>query len=304
MGSVKFNGVLQEIVEQYPNIDISGYLADKLQIPLDKAEALAARIVKQYCQKKGPTEQKMLRLLEVSSETELPKTSVYPLDNLSEKEFDYFIKWLLGEFGYEIQERYPAKCGVNLVALIDSKKILVQARRYPKTHIVSDAILLAQKAKPAYGCEKSIVIATAHFTEQAKAEAQKLSVELWDIDALAEKITAAREKVDLEVQACFPKYKGNLLQSLLGLEETKNFLIEPKADGKYDVHLPGVKYPLLTFQVRCDAVVRCVFRIRYNEPVGENDGEVLISCEGDNRQCPDDVQAYGLIIQYLVQFLE
>ena len=95
------------------------------------------------------------------------------------------------------------------------------------------------------------------------------------------------------------------MQSLLRLEETKDFIIEPKADGKYDLHLPGVKYPLLTFQAIDGEVVRCVFRIKYNEPVGEFDGEALISVDRNNERIgPDGAEAYASIIKYLEQFVE
>ena len=64
------------------------------------------------------------------------------------------------------------------------------------------------------------------------------------------KLRKLKNRVDLEVQVNFLKYKGTLLDSLLALAETKTFLIETKADEKYEVNLPGVKYPLLTFQVK------------------------------------------------------
>ena len=164
---------------------------------------------------------------------------------------------------------------------------------------------LLQETKRLTECQRAIAISTAHFTEQAKAEAEKLGVELWGIDALVQKISELNEKADKEVQACLPKYEGSLLQSILALVENKTFLVAPKTDGKYDVHLPGVKYPLLTFQAQNGKVVRCVFRIKYNEPVTENDGEVLIGLDDKiNRTGPDDVQAYETIIQYLEQFLE
>jgi len=138
-------------------------------------------------------------------------------------------------------------------------------------------------------------------------DAQKLNVELWDTDALAKKITAVMEKPDVDAQPHFPRFNGSLLQSLLKLGETKTFIVEHRNGGKYDLHVPGVKFPLLTFQAIPDAdtVVRCIFRIKYNEPVSEADGEALISSDrNSNRVGPDDKEAYELIIQYLEQFLE
>jgi hypothetical protein len=145
-------------------------------------------------------------------------------------------------------------------------------------------------------CPKALVITPATFTDTAKAEAEKAGVELWDNEVLQQKIKEAKNRVDLEVQVNFPKYKGTLLDSLLSLGETKTFQVESKADGKYEVNLPGVKYPLLTFQVQNGAVNRCVQRIKYNEPVNEADGEVIAVA--------DEEHAYGLVMQYLELFVE
>ena len=135
-----FNGILKEIIEQYPNIDLTGFLADKLQLPLDKAEALATRIEKQYLQKREGTEQK-LRLLQKAEETDVPQPSGYPLDSLSKSEFDYFIQWLLEKEGFKIdQKNQRTKWKVSLVAKKDDQKVAVQAVLCPKTHHVSEAI--------------------------------------------------------------------------------------------------------------------------------------------------------------------
>ncbi len=310
MHNSKFSGILKEIIERYPKIDIAEFLQEELQLPLDKAEELAKRIEKKYCQKTAAKEQNLVRtILEKTDKSESsPKASVYSVDNLSEKEFEHFTKWLLEELGYKIHPgKYAAAFGVDLVAKKDCEEIVVLARRYPKTCKVSNSmVLIAQEAKGSYGCGKSIVLATTYFTEQAIADAEKLNVELWDLDSLSKKIAEIRDKPDVEVQAHFPEYKGSLLQSLLRLGESKAFIVEPRAGGKYDLHVPGVKFPLLTFQAHSDgdAVVRCVYRIKYNEPVSEADGEALIRSDHNNRVGPDDVQAYALIIQYLEQFLE
>ena len=69
--------------------------------------------------------------------------------------------------------------------------------------------------------------------------------------------------------------------------------------------LSGVKYPLLTFQAESGRIIGCILRIRFNEPVGEAEGTALISSAlSGNEVNPDDVSAYGLIIQYLEGFFE
>ena len=196
MNHLKFSGILAEILERYPNIDISEFLQQELQIPLYKAEELAARI-ENYCQKATdkPVQNLVKPLLEKPSKPEnSTKTNTYAVECFSEEEFEQFIVWLFKELGYDVhEERFLADLGVDLVAEKDGEKIAVQARRYPKTCRVSDSIvLLSLEAMRAYECSRSIVAATTHFTEQAKADAKKCGIELWDSDALDEKITDVR----------------------------------------------------------------------------------------------------------------
>jgi HJR/Mrr/RecB family endonuclease len=310
MGYLKFNGVLEEIIEKYPNLDLIDFLQKKLQLPDYKAEELASRIEKEYLRKTvNKTWPKLVRpVLEKPNKSEITlKACVYSLDSLSEEEFEYFIKWLLVEIGYEIQQSKDATdSGIDLVALKGPEKILIQARKYHRSCKVSNSfVLISQSAIHRYSCSRAIVIATTYFTEQAKEDAQKVGIDLWDKDVLSEKIIEVRKNADLEVQSCFPQFKGSLLQSLLKIDKTKDFIIEPRISGKYDLCLPGVKFPLLTFQTHSDEVIKCVFRIKNNNPVGESEGMALIGCDRDNNRLgPNDAQAYALIIQYLEEFLE
>ncbi len=304
MSHHKFSGFFKEIIEQYPQIDIAGFLSEKLQIPLDKAEELAARIEKEFDLKEIKAEPNLEKTEELETS---PKTSVYSVESLSEMELEHFTKWLLEELNYEIlPEKYPVDLGVNFVVAKDGEKIAIYVKSYPTTNRAPNSIVLkSSESKRACECQRALVVSSAYFSQQARLDAEALGVELLDRDTLASKIVEVIRKAECEVQSCFPLYKGSLLQSLLGLEETKDFIIEARADEKYDLHLPGVKYPLLTFQSCSGEVVRCVFRIKFNEPVGEFGGEVLIGCDrANNRFGPDGAEAYGLIIQYLEQFVE
>jgi len=121
-----------------------GFLQDKLQIPVDKAEELAARIEKQILHKTDGAKQKCIRLiLEKTEKPEpAPQASMYPVDSLSQTEFKNFIPWLLKELGYEIQQEQKTDAlGVDLVAAKNGEKIAVLARRYPKAYEVSSAIV-------------------------------------------------------------------------------------------------------------------------------------------------------------------
>jgi HJR/Mrr/RecB family endonuclease len=308
MHQIKFNGLLQQILEQYPKIDIVEFLQDELRLPLDKAEVLADRIEKEYLQKQDKTEQKTLKTItEKPTDTKQQKQPVYTLESLSNKEFENFTKWLLQEAGYDIHpEKIQTTLGVDYIASKNGYKTAVLARKYPNTGIVSDAIvLMAQQAKSNYQCDEAIVLVTTSFSEQAKLDAERLGIELWDSMALDEKIAEIKKKAEQEVQAGFPSYKGTLLDSLLCLEERKDFMIEKRAGEKFDVYFPGVSFSLLTFQVQNGAVSKLVYRVKYNEPVGENDGEALIKSDrSGNRFGPEDAEAYALVTEYLEQFLE
>ena len=308
MSYLKLNGVVEEIIKRYPNINIANFLQEKLQIPDYKAEELAARIEKEYSQKINKSGQNLAgQLLEESDESGLAKTNVYSVDSLSEREFERFAKWLLEELGYQIHpEKYSVNSGVYLVATKDYKKLAILINNTQRNSKVSNSVILkSQEAKGTYWCTGSIILTTSYFSQQAKIDAQKFGIDLWDRDTIDVKITEVMKKAELEEQTFFPPYKGSLLQSLLRLEETKDFIIESKIDRKYDLHLPGVKYPLLTFQSDGVDIARCVFRIKYNEPVGEFNGEAIISTDSNNnRSGPDGEEAYTLIIKYLEQFVE
>jgi hypothetical protein len=309
MDDTKFSGILKEIIAQYPNIKLTDFLADRLQLPIDKAEELARRIKKAYLTKDGGLVSSTPRpLLEKPVDTEsTPKEAVYALDRLCEKEFETFSKWLFEELGYEIHpEKHAVKGGVDFTATKDNQKILLQARRYSKGYMVSETIVsLAQRAQDSYGCSHCIVLATTYFSEQAASKAQASGIELWDTNAITCKITQAKDKADLDGQSCFQPFAGSLLQSLLRIGETKDFMIESRAGEKYDLYLTGIKYPLLTIQTQSNVAVKCISRIKYFEPMSENDGEALFTRDFTNSSSDsDDVAAYTSIIKYLEEFLD
>jgi HJR/Mrr/RecB family endonuclease len=309
MPHIKFNGVLKEITEAAPDFDVADFLGQSLQIADYKAEELATRIKEKYQNKKEDSDDgcALESVLEEPKGEFADRADVFPLDSLSDREFERFIKWLLVELGYEIQ---PDQCNVSLcfdfVAIKDEERILVQARKYPQKLMVSNFILLStEKTKRRIGCQKAIVLATAYFTEKTIVEAEKSGVELWNIVRLSEKIDQTTRKGEVDRSVRFPEFRGSLLQSIQSLEETEQFIIEPKGGGKHDLHLLGVKVPLLTFWLQSNIVVRCIYRIRNNEPVGENEGVKLLDVDKNGcRVGPDDTKAYDSIRKYLEEALK
>ncbi len=97
----RFNGILKEIQNQN-SAELAVLLEDKLQIPPDKAEELVTRIKKHQIKRSEPQET-TLPILEKPNKNTNTKQCSYPMDNLSAKEFSYFIKWLLPELGYAVE---------------------------------------------------------------------------------------------------------------------------------------------------------------------------------------------------------
>jgi hypothetical protein len=278
-------------------------LADKLQIPPDKAEELANRIKKTHSQTgKKPAIKTYVEKLPPP----LPNTGTYRVECLTTKEFGLFMQWLFETLEYEVQSRWLTNNGVDLIVSKNKEKTAVIARNYPPNYTLTDAIVLsAKQTQTIHVCNHTIILATTCFTKQAIAQAQKCGTELWNNTDLDAKIKEAKTKIaQANQQTSFPDYQGSLLLSLLALADIKMFLIEPKTEKKYDLLLPGVKYPLLTFETCNDRIIRCVFRIKYNEPVSENDGEQLIGTDKPNNPQEPDIDAYESIIQYLSPFLE
>ncbi|MGD6850687.1 MAG: hypothetical protein ACQCN6_01340 [Candidatus Bathyarchaeia archaeon] len=302
----KYCGILKECAEQADG-DLAVFLGERLGVPLDKAEVLAARIRKEHSQTANE-QVGVWRILEKKSiiTDVAAEPAVYAVKCLSQKEFGVFVQWVLEELGFEVQSRCTVDWGVDFVAELNGEKVAVLARKYPQSHAVSEAIfVVSQQTQSVHTCSRPIIIVTTQFTDGVALEAKRLGVELWSSDVFAAKIVEAKQCARKLEQATLPPYGCSLLRSLLALGEAKVFLVERKSEGEYDVILPGVRYPLLSFEVDGEAVVRCVFRIKYNEPVSESDGEQLIGIdEKGNRNGPDEPQAYEAITQYLSQFLE
>ncbi len=311
MEFVKFSGLLKDILENYSSIDLTDFLQHRLNIEKYKAQLLAERIERKFDLKIShmiEEKNKELKTKDNVGERDVTpsKINIYALDSLSGREFEFFLKWLFKEMGFDVKlTKITADSGVDLVVAKQDEKTAVQAKRYRRDVKVSNGVVLkTHGGRDVYHCSRSIVITTSYFTKQAMEDARKLNIELWDRDMLSANIDSINEKMKgARQKAQFPKYKGSLLKSLLDLGEMGVFTIERKENDKYDIHRPGIKPPLLSFQARGPYVTRCVFRIRGNEPVGEYEGRVLIKSDRHYIHGPSGERAYEGIVAYLSDFL-
>jgi hypothetical protein len=304
---VKSQGVLAEIIKRYPNVDLVEFLQDELQLSPSKAENLAQKIEKKYLQKPSEAKKSLRKILENPAFGESPPEGTYAVDCLSDIEFKNFLRWLLEALGYKVRlDKGTIGWGIDLVVEKEDETIAVVARKYPKNIRVSgDVLLVSEKARQTYECKRSIIAMTARLTADAKEEAERLGVDIWDRDILAKKIADVHRKDTVESPLAFPEFGDSLLTSLLRLEESKDFIIERRVNGKFDLFLAGVKFPLLTFQSEGARVMRCVFRMKNYQPIGEAEAQALIwTDENNNTLGPNDMEAYDAVTRYLKDFIE
>ena len=157
-----------------------------------------------------------------------------------------------------------------------------------------------------YKCNRSIIITTSYFTPQAKSDAQKLNMELWDRDFLSSKIDQINNELEKDTHKIeFPQYQSSLYKSLLNLGSMNIFVVKNKGNGKYDIYRHGLQYPVLSFRYTLNAVSHLSFRIKNNTPIPEygSDSWALITSDRGSFYGPTGQSGYQQIIQYLSDYI-
>ena len=212
------------------------------------------------------------------------------------------------ELGYAVElTKITADSGVDLVLKKDKEKVAVQAKRWNRTTKVGNEVVLkTHGGMGVYNCNKSIIITTSYFSSQAKNDAEKLKIELWDREVLSSNIDLINNQLlNNKSKVEFPDYKGSLYKSLMNLKSMNIFEVEKKGNGKYDVYKHGIKYPVLSFRESLNSITHLSFRIKNNQPIPEygSDSWALISSDRGSIYGPSGESAYSQITQYLSQFI-
>ena len=308
---IKFNGIMRKIVESYsPHFDLKIFLIDELKISDKKSDLLVEKFKENFDFEKLSLLMKRKEHIKIeeTKKEETTKFNIYSLDSLSGKEFEDFLKWMFQELGYAVElTKVTADSGVDLVVKKDKDKIAIQAKRFNRnTKVSNNVVLKTHGGMGVYKCNKSMIITTSHYTNQAIQDAKKLNIELWDRDILSAKIDEINnyiEKTEQKVE--FPDYDGSLYKSLLELKSMGIFLVKNKDNGKYDIYRHGVKYPILSFRQTFNQIGHLSFRIKNSNPIPEYgpNSWVLISSDRGSVYGPSGISAYEQIVQYLSQFV-
>ncbi|MGF7436812.1 restriction endonuclease [Lentilactobacillus senioris] len=104
------------------------------------------------------------------------------IDNLSGREFEFYVGQLLEDCGYNVKEvtKSSGDQGVDVIAKNKSNEsIAVQCKNYQQS-VGNRAIQEIYAGMGFYDIHHGIVITNSVFTESAQELASKLGIELWD----------------------------------------------------------------------------------------------------------------------------
>lgn len=113
-------------------------------------------------------------------------------DNMDGHSFEYYCAELLEKNGFINVEvtRGSGDHGIDILAEKDDNSYAIQCKCYT-SNIGNAAVQQAYTGKALYKKDIAVVLTNQYFTSQAKAEADRLRVKLWDRDKLQELISNA-----------------------------------------------------------------------------------------------------------------
>lgn len=105
--------------------------------------------------------------------------------NLNPAEFTSFMAHVFRTDGYEVDEIIKNRdLAPNLIAKKEGSTLVIRALRYTPDQLVKiNEIQQAGASRDYYETDQSWIITTSGFTEEAKKEADRLDIELWDWEA-------------------------------------------------------------------------------------------------------------------------
>jgi restriction system protein len=115
-------------------------------------------------------------------------SGIQDIDKMKGIEFEHYLKELFRSQGFKVDVTSASgDYGADLVIKKDSKKIVVQAKRYSKSVGVK-AIQEVKTSQNHYGANECWVVTNHYFTAPAKTLAQSNNVKLIDREALIDMI--------------------------------------------------------------------------------------------------------------------
>lgn len=116
------------------------------------------------------------------------------IDNMDGHSFEYYCAGLLEKNGFQNVEvtRGSGDHGIDILAEKDGITYAIQCKCY-SSNIGNAAIQQAHSGRDIYEKDIAVVLTNRYFTNQAKADAAKTGVKLWDRDVLLDMIYKSKQ---------------------------------------------------------------------------------------------------------------
>lgn len=125
---------------------------------------------------------------------------LHEIDTMTGRDFEIRLRRLFQNLGYKVELKRGYKDhGADLILTNpQGVKIAVQAKKLAAREGKIGARVIGEvlRGKQYYGCHYAMIVTNQRFTEQAREEAKRLGVILWDRDSLSQHLE--KEKLRLK----------------------------------------------------------------------------------------------------------
>ncbi|KJS76326.1 MAG: hypothetical protein JL56_05775 [Desulfotomaculum sp. BICA1-6] len=120
----------------------------------------------------------------------LKNAGILDTDTMDGIEFEDWLKHRFKEMGYRVQTTpRTGDGGADLILTgRNGERIAVQAKKSAKQNIGVKAIDEVLRGIRVHDCDRAMVVTNQYYTDQAKRDAKKCNIELWNRDDLLERI--------------------------------------------------------------------------------------------------------------------
>jgi restriction system protein len=123
----------------------------------------------------------------------LARSGIADVDRMDGRTFETFLATVFRRLEYSVEiTRRQGDYGADLVVVRNATRTAVQAKRWSKPVGVK-AIQEVVAARGYYGCDDALVVTNRGFTRPARQLARANKVQLWDRQALAERLLATNK---------------------------------------------------------------------------------------------------------------
>lgn len=179
-------------------------------------------------------------------------------DTMTGEQFERFCASILSDNGYSnvTVTKGSGDHGVDILAFLGGQKYAIQCKRYNK-NIGNKAVQEVYSGKSIYNAQIAVVITNQFFTKQAKFDANKLGVRLWDRNTLNTLITNAKKITQQQVSYQVSNDSRETLETVNEQQEKiiNNSLpmIEKMGDNNELLHFMFNAESKILFQAMCKA---------------------------------------------------